>query len=408
MLTMVQTNTNLLEFPVDLSTEMVTPEADIELFFPFDVTLHRVDAVDYATLEHGLTQRLQAMNSLLADLYTEQRIIKAGVLPKSILEQMPKFYQTGKGITPPKNIYVHLASFDVIRGRDNQFYVQRDNINTPSGAAFPASAGYAGTYSDAPVLTAHSATNICDYDTLVRDAMDAVNTDGIKVVLSNPLCNPLFFEHAYLADRTRSELAFPEHLEVYENTVYYRFVSGPRVKVGSVLCTSCDDLVNAAGSDDLSAHTAEALLDAYRAGNVAIMNAPGCSIAEAPAIFHRMPDIIRFYTGQEPVLANVPSYRGDSTVDLESMLSRLSRLVLKEKLPDGSIRVVFGRDLDADELSTWRLMLTQRPERYTAQEVGDFVSFDTLDTANRIVPRKADFRVYAGQGKRTRIWNSGL
>ncbi len=381
---------------------------DIELFFPFDVTTYRVDSEEYDRLEKGLTQRLKAINCLLADLYTEQNIIQAGVLPASTLEKFPGVFQAGLGLLPPKSLYVHLASFDLVRGRDNRFYVQRDNINTPSGSPYPGPRHPVGDLADAPVLTAPSADRIYDYDTLVRDAMEYVAQEGIPVVLSNPLCNPLFFEHAYLADRTRSELAFPEHLEFEKDMVYYRFPTGPRVKVGSVFCTACDDLVKAAGSGGVSAHAAADLLDAYRAGNVAILNAPGSSLAEAPVIFHKMADIIRYYTGEEAILNNVPSYRADDPAHLDILLGRLDQLVIKESLPDGGFRVAFGRDLSADELSAYRIKLVQRPDRYCAQEVIDFVTFDTLDAESRILPRKADFRTYVGQGHKTKIWNSGL
>lgn len=398
---------NLEPFAAPALPEIDT-QTEPELFFPFDVSLYPVDAPAYDVLERGLTQRFEAINRLLADLMTEQRIIKAGILPQAVLAQWPEWILQGQANLPSRSVYAHTISFDVIKGRDNRFYVQRDNINTPSGQPFPLSAGFAGKIDDAPVMSALSAADICDYDQLIREALDSVEGDGIKVVLSNPLCNPLFFEHAYLADRTRSELAFPQHLEVHEDTVYYHFASGPRVKVGAVYCTSCDDLVREAGKTDIAAYTTAALLDAYRAGNVAILNAPGSSLAEQPEIYHKMADIISFYTGEQAILSNVPCYRGDSEENLASMLARLDQLVLKEKCDNGTFQVVMGRDLNAAELSAWRLRLAQDPARYSAQEVVDFVAYDTLNENAQIIPRSSDFRVYASHGKRIRFWNSGL
>ena len=208
-----------------------------ELFFPFDVTVRRVEPLEYALIEKGLAQRLTAINSLLADLYTEQRILKAGLLPPQVLEQLAGWFKPGIGRVPPKGIYVHLASFDLIRGRDKRFYIQRDNLVVPTGAPYPAPQHPLDQLIDAPVLTAPSATQVSDYDQLVRDALTHAAQDGIQVILSHPLGNPLFFEHAYLADRTRSELAFPELLSVQDNAVYYRYPNGLRVKVGAIFCS---------------------------------------------------------------------------------------------------------------------------------------------------------------------------
>ena len=141
---------------------------------------------------------------------------------------------------------------------------------------------------------------------------------------------------------------------------------------------------------------------------MAILNAPGSKLAEAPEIFHRMPEIIQFYTGEKAVLDNVPAYRTDHPQDLEIVLSRLDHLVIKEILPQGGFRIVQGRDLDPEARTAWCLRLSQESSRFVVQEVIDFTSFDTLDAEGHIVPRQADFRVHVSQGRQFRVWNTGL
>ena len=246
-----------------------------------------------------------------------------------------------------------------------------------------------------------------NYADLLRETMDFVSAPGMRVILTPGRYNAAYFEHSYLAERTGSALASNADLYVEDDKVYYRDYRGQSQRVGVIYRRLSDEYLDPLTFLPESLIGVPGLMNAYRAGNVAIVNAPGNGVADDKGIYYFVPKMIKYYLDQEPILKNAPTYLPFYPEDYRFVMENLERLVVKDVSEAGGYGVVFGRDLSKEKLEELRATIQNEPRRFIAQEVIDFIDLPVMD-GDHTVLRKADLRAFVLSGRETRVWASGL
>ncbi|WP_342590844.1 circularly permuted type 2 ATP-grasp protein [Olsenella profusa] len=374
--------------------------------FPYDPIPRIIASDEYDRLKAGLRQRVDALNAYLRDVYSDKRIVHDGVVPEEFVYTSPGYLPQVNGVTPPAGIFAHIAGEDLVQGADGRWWVLEDNLRIPSGASYPLFVRDIERHTDPRLFRDHSIRDNRDYPRLLRKTMDFVSTQGIAVILSPGRYNSAFSEHAYLAEKTGATLAFPDDLEVVDNQVFLRDYAGRHHRVGVVYRRLSDEYLDPFAFNPDSLIGVPGILAAYRAGNVAIVNAPGNGAAEDKGIYYFVPEMVRYYLHEEPILQNAPTYLPFFEKDRREALSRLGELVIKDVSEAGGYGVVFGSSLGATERAE---RIEAEPRRFIAQEVIDFRDIDVVDPASgERVPRKCDLRAFVLTGKHTHVWYSGL
>ncbi|WP_055428013.1 circularly permuted type 2 ATP-grasp protein [Bifidobacterium aesculapii] len=377
--------------------------------FPYDPIPRVLESDEFDELEAGLKQRVNALNAYLRDIYSEKRIIHDGVVPEEFVYTSAGYYPQVNGVTPPGGVFAHIAGEDLVQGEDGRWWVLEDNLRIPSGASYPLFARDIERRTNPRLFREVHVRDNRDYPRLLRKSMDFVSTEGIAVVLTPGRYNSAFFEHAYLAEKTGATLAFPEDLEVVENKLFFLDYAGNRHRVGVVYRRLADDFLDPFAFNPDSVIGVPGLLSAYRAGNVAIVNAPGNGAADDKAIYYFVPRMIKYYLGEEPILHNAPTYMPMFEQDRKEVLDRMGELVIKDVAEAGGYGVVFGRDLDKAKREELAEKIKTDPRRFIAQEVIQFRDIDVVDPdTGETGPRKADLRAFVVTGQNTHVWYSGL
>lgn len=374
--------------------------------FPYDPVPRIIESDE---LEKGLKQRVNALNAYLKDIYSDKRIIHDGVVPEEYVYTSAGYFPQVNGVTPPGGIFAHIAGEDLVQGEDGRWWVLEDNLRIPSGASYPLFVRDIERRISPRLFRDVRIRDNREYPRLLRKAMDFVSTEGIAVVLTPGRYNSAFFEHAYLAEKTGAALAFPEDLEVVDNKVYFLDYAGKRHRVGVVYRRLSDEFLDPFAFNPDSVIGVPGILSAYRAGNVAIVNAPGNGAADDKAVYYFVPQMIKYYLGEEPILNNAPTYMPLFEADRKEVLNRMGELVIKDVAEAGGYGVVFGSSLDAAAREELANRIKEEPRRFIAQEVIQFRDIDVVDPkTGEMSPRKCDLRAFVVTGKNTHVWYSGL
>ncbi|MBM6699753.1 circularly permuted type 2 ATP-grasp protein [Bifidobacterium pullorum subsp. saeculare] len=377
--------------------------------FPYDPIPRIIGSDEFDRLEAGLKQRVDALNAYLRDIYSDKRIVHDGVVPEDFVYTSAGYYPQVNGVTPPGGIFAHIAGEDLVQGQDGHWWVLEDNLRIPSGASYPLFARDIERRANPRLFRQVHVRDNRDYPRLLRKAMDFVSCEGIAVVMTPGRYNSAFFEHAYLAEKTGAALAFPEDLEVVDNKLFLTDYAGNRHRVGVVYRRLTDEYLDPFSFNPDSVIGVPGLLNAYRAGNVAIVNAPGNGAADDKGIYYFVPRMIEYYLHQKPLLDNAPTYMPMFPDDRREVLDRLGELVIKDVAEAGGYGVVFGRDLDASARRDLADRIKAEPRRFIAQEVIPFRDLDVVDPATgEPTPRKADLRAFVITAQSTHVWYSGL
>ena len=377
--------------------------------FPYDPVPRIIESDEYDELEKGLKQRVNALNAYLKDIYSDKAIIHDGVVPEEYVYTSAGYFPQVNGVTPPGGIFAHIAGEDLVQGEDGRWWVLEDNLRIPSGASYPLFVRDIERRISPRLFRDVRIRDNREYPRLLRKAMDFVSTEGIAVVLTPGRYNSAFFEHAYLAEKTGAALAFPEDLEVVDNKVYFLDYAGKRHRVGVVYRRLSDEFLDPFAFNPDSVIGVPGILSAYRAGNVAIVNAPGNGAADDKAIYYFVPQMIKYYLGEEPILNNAPTYMPMFEADRKEVLNRMGELVIKDVAEAGGYGVVFGSSLDAAAREELANRIKEEPRRFIAQEVIQFRDIDVVDPkTGEMSPRKCDLRAFVVTGKNTHVWYSGL
>ena len=378
-----------------------------EQLFPFDAIPRVIPHKDFQYLEKGLIQRVDALNCFLRDIYTEKKIIKDKVIPEDFVFSSSGYLPECDQFTPPKGIYSHISGIDLVLGKDKEWYILEDNLRIPSGASYPLIAREICRRVSPVTFANNPITDNRNYASMLRETLDWVNTGGIPVIMTPGRYNAAYFEHSYLAERTKSALATCSDLFVEDDYLYYRDYRNSKQKVGVIYRRISDEYLDPMTFLPESLIGIPNIMDVYRSGHVAIVNAPGNGIGDDKGIYYFVPKMIRYYLGEEPILKNAPTYLPFYEEDRKYVLDHLDALVVKDVAEAGGYGVIFGNALTRERLGELKALIQKEPRRFIAQEVIDFQDLEVMDGDQRVL-RKADLRAFVLTGETTRVWASGL
>lgn len=378
-----------------------------EQLFPFDAIPRVITKKEFDYLECGLIQRVKALNMFLKDIYTEKKIVKDGILPEEFLYASSGYLAECEGMVPPKGIYSHISGIDLVQSKDGTWYVLEDNLRVPSGASYPMIAREICRRSSPHTFEDNKVSDNRNYAEMLKSVMDYSNTGGINVILTPGRYNAAYFEHSYLAEKTHSVLVCGSELFVEGDFLYYRDYTGKKMKVGAVYRRISDEYLDPMTFNEASVIGVSNIMEVYRKGNVALINAPGNGIADDKGIYYFVPKMIQYYLGEESILNNAPTYLPFYEQDMEYVLENFEHLVIKDVAEAGGYGVVFGNSFTEEKKEEFIRLLKKEPRRFIAQEVIDFIDIDIME-GNQRVPRKADLRAFVLTGKETCVWKSGL
>jgi uncharacterized circularly permuted ATP-grasp superfamily protein len=368
-----------------------------ERIIPFDIIPRIITASEWARLSAGLCQRVEAINAFLDDIYGARRILDAGVIPEELIMRNPQFRPEIVGSRPPHGIWAHICGIDLVRTGPDEFWVLEDNARTPSGVSYMLENREA-MIRLCPELFQHFNVEPVDsytdllHETLQAAAPDARGAKPVCVILTPGHYNSAYYEHSFLADTIGIELVEAADLEVDDDKVWMRTITG-RVQVNVIYRRIDDDYLDPLTFRPDSLLGVPGLIAAYRAGNVSIVNAPGTGIADDKAIYSYMPDIVRFYSGGEALLPNVETWRCREPQALRYVLDHLPELVVKLVDGSGGYGMLVGPTASRQEVENFRAALIAEPHRYIAQPTLALSTVPTL-TEKGIAPRHVDFRPY--------------
>jgi uncharacterized circularly permuted ATP-grasp superfamily protein len=372
-----------------------------ERIIPFDIIPRVFTAAEWRRLSAGLVQRVEAINAFLSDIYGARRIIDDGILPPDLIFTNPQFRPEVVGSAPPHNIWSHICGIDLVRTGADDFWVLEDNARTPSGVSYMLENREAMIRLCPELFRRYHVAPVDSYGDMLLETMRSVapvgaGADPVCVILTPGRFNSAYYEHSFLADSLGIELVEAADLEVDNDFVWMRTITG-RVKVDVVYRRVDDDFIDTLVFRPDSMLGVPGLMAAYRAGHVAIVNAPGTGIADDKAIYSYMPEIVRYYAGGEPLLPIVETWRCREPASLRYVLDHLPELVVKLVDGSGGYGMLVGPTASAREIEDFRAALIAEPHRYIAQPTLALSTVPTL-TETGIAPRHVDFRPFVLTG----------
>ena len=370
-----------------------------ERLIPFDIIPRILTAEEWARLARGLEQRVKALNAYLHDIYSKREILRAGIVPDDLVFRNPAFRPEMNGKPVPHDIYVHIAGIDVVRTEADTFYVLEDNTRVPSGVSYMLENREIMLRLFPELFSGHRVAPVENYTdellaTLKSVAPASAPGDPTVVLLTPGIYNSAYFEHSFLADKLGVELVEGRDLLVKSNVVYMRTTEGPK-RVDVIYRRVDDDFLDPLAFRPDSMLGVPGLMTAYHAGNVTLANAV-------------MPEIVKFYLGEEPLLKNVPTWRCREADHLKEVLDRLPELVVKETHGSGGYGMLVGPMADKKTIETFREKLKHAPADFIAQPTLALSTCPTFVEAG-VAPRHVDLRPFVLYGRdRVRIVPGGL
>lgn len=368
-----------------------------ERIIPFDIIPRVFTASEWAWLSAGLVQRVEAINAFLTDIYSERRILDHGILPAEIILTNPQFRPEIVGSAPPHNIWSHICGIDLVRTGPDDFWVLEDNARTPSGVSYMLENREAMIRLCPELFRQYHVRPVDSYGDMLLEMLRSVapssaGSDPVCVILTPGRFNSAYYEHSFLADSLGIELVEAADLEVDDDIVWMRTITG-RVRVDVIYRRVDDDFIDPLVFRPDSMLGVPGLIAAYRSGNVAIVNAPGTGIADDKAIYSYMPEIVRYYSGGEPLLPIVETWRCREPQALKYVLDHLSELVVKLVDGSGGYGMLVGPTSTKAQIEEFHAALVAEPHRYIAQPTLALSTVPTL-TDQGIAPRHVDFRPF--------------
>ena len=378
-----------------------------EQLFPFDMIPRKIGREEFDYLERGLKQRVMALNEFIKDIYGDKKIIRDNVVPEEFVYMGSGYLAQCEGVRPPQDVFTHISGIDLVQAQNGEWYVLEDNLRIPSGASYPMIAREICRRSSPETFKKNAISDNRNYAKLLRKTMDHVNVGGHTVILTPGRYNAAYFEHSYLAEQTGAHLVTGNELVVENDHLFFKDYSGSKERVGAVYRRISDEYLDPMNFNPESVIGIPHIYDIYRKGNVALINAPGNGVADDKGIYYFVPDMVRYYLGEEPVLHNAPTYLPFYPKDMEYVLEHFDSLVLKDVAEAGGYGVVFGSGMTGEEKEKFIAMLKAEPRRFIAQEIIDFLDIDIYENGEA-VPRKADLRAFVLMADEPVVWKSGL
>ncbi|MDP5156960.1 MAG: circularly permuted type 2 ATP-grasp protein [Flaviramulus sp.] len=376
-----------------------------EKIFPFDLFPRIIEAKEWDTIEKGVIQRSKALNLFLWDVYHDKNIIKEGIVPIDLINTSANYLHQMEGFDPPGGIYNHISGTDLIKHSDGKYYVLEDNIRCPSGVSYVICNRNALKRALFGVFNHYEIHTVTDYAENLLEMLESVKPKGVDspncVVITPGVYNSAYYEHCYLAKSSGIELVEGRDLFVENDFVYMKTINGPE-KV-DVIYRRIDDLfIDPLEFRKDSVLGVPGLFAAYKRGNVTLVNAPGTGVADDKAIYTYMPQIIKYYLNEEPILNNVHTYHCSKPEDLKYILENVDKLVIKPVDEAGGYGISIGNRLTKEEIEKVKKAIKENPRKYIAQPIMSLSVHATyIDETSSFEQRHVDLRTYTllGQDK---------
>lgn len=369
----------------------------IERIFPFDIIPRIITATEWSHIEKGVSQRLKALNFFLKDIYNEQNIIKDGIIPAELIVTCPHFNREVFGIQVPFDIYVHIAGIDLVRDSDGTYYVLEDNLRTPSGVSYMLENREVTKRIFPELMSEYKVRKVSDYSLMLHNILVSLAPKQMQqptiVLLTPGVYNSAYYEHTFLARYMGIELVEGRDLLVDNHKVYMKTTHGLR-QVDVIYRRVDDEYLDPLVFNPNSLLGVPGLVSAYRKGNVAIVNAIGNGVADDKAIYAYVPDMIKYYLNEEPILKNVPTYRMEVEEERRYVFENIGKMVIKRTNESGGYGMVMGTTASEDELEGVKSAILKEPRSYIAQPT---INISTVPCYldGKLVPRHIDLRPYA-------------
>jgi len=383
-----------------------------ERLIPFDVIPRILAAQEWDVLRRGLEQRVKALNAYIKDVYNRREVMRAGIVPEDLIFRNPVFRPEMNGQKVPHDIYVHIAGIDIVRVDHDSFYVLEDNARTPSGVSYMLENREIMLRLFPELFSRHHIAPVENYPdellaTLKSVAPHSASSEPTVALLTPGVYNSAYYEHSFLADKLGVELVEGRDLVVKGAVVFMRTTEGLK-RVDVIYRRVDDDFIDPLAFRPDSELGVPGLMSAYQAGNVTLANAVGTGIADDKAVYSYMPEIVKFFLGEEPILKNVPTWRCREEEHLSYVLDHLDELVVKEVHGSGGYGMLIGPKADKATLATFRAKLKTDPKNFIAQPT---LALSTCPTCveEGVAPRHVDLRPFVLAGRdRIRIVPGGL
>ncbi len=384
--------------------------ANIDRAWPFDVIPRIISGEEWSTIERGLTQRLVALNRFIDDLYNDQQIIADGVFPADLLDDSTNFREQCRGVRPPHGVWAHISGSDLVRSADGQMFVLEDNLRVPSGVSYLIENRAVAKRVFAELFQRQSIRPVDAYTDELNKLLSSLAPDGVAnpqiVVLTPGVFNSAYFEHSFLAQRMGAELVEGADLVVEDDCVFMRTIEG--LERVHVIYRRIDDLfIDPEVFNEDSLIGVPGLMRAWKAGNVGIANAPGAGVADDKVVYAWVPDIIRYYLDQEPLIPNVPTFRCMYPDERRHVIDNIGELVIKPANESGGYGILIGDRATPSQLGAAVEAIEADPRNWVAQPILSLSTVPTLIDGS-IEPRHVDLRPFILTGERSYVTAGGL
>lgn len=384
---------------------------DPDRLIPFDMFPRVFSASEWSRLDRGVKQRARALNAFLVDVYGRGEIVRAGRIPARLVYQNAAYEKAAVGFVPPKGVYSHIVGIDLVRTGPDDFFVLEDNCRTPSGVSYMLENREIMMRMFPDLFRENRIQPVEHYPEQLRRTLASVapakcENDPTVVILTPGHFNSAYYEHSFLADLMGVELVEGQDLFVEGEFVFMRTTEGPR-RVDVIYRRLDDAFIDPLCFRPDSMLGVPGLMDVYRSGGVSICSAPGAGVADDKAVYTYVPEMVRFYLGEDPILQNVPTWQCAKSDDLKYVLAHLPELVVKEVHGSGGYGMLVGPKSSSEQIEAFRAKIIDDPDNYIAQPT---LALSTTPTfvAEGIAPRHVDLRPYCLVGERVELVPGGL
>ncbi len=394
-----------------ISFTVYTEGGNIDRAWPFDIIPRIIELSEWRRIEDGLKQRLTALNLFINDVYNDQEILKEGIVPAELILKSRNFLEPCKGVTPPYGVWANICGSDLVRDGDGEVYVLEDNLRVPSGVSYMIENRQVTKRVFPELFEDHSILPVDEYTSHLFEMLASLSPRDLDypeiAVLTPGIYNSAYFEHSFLAQGMAAELVEGSDLFVGDDDcVYMRTVFGPQQvdviyrRIDDIFCDPevfrKDSILGVPG-----------LIRAWRAGKVAIANAPGSGVADDKVVYAYVPEMIRYYLDQEPILPNVPTWLCEREEERAYVLDHLDEVVVKPANESGGYGMLVGPHSTEEERKTFSKLIRENPRNYIAQPTLSLSTAPTL-TGNGFAPRHLDLRPFILQGESMSVTAGGL
>ncbi|MFL1012041.1 circularly permuted type 2 ATP-grasp protein [Flavisericum labens] len=371
----------------------------IEKIFPFDIVPRIITSEEWTKIELGIKQRLRALNLFIKDIYHDQYIINDGIIPADLIYSCPYFLREMKGVKVPYDVYVHISGVDLIRNNDGEFYVLEDNLRTPSGVSYMLENREISKRLFPGILPKSKVRSVSEYpNVLYKKLKELSDKANPNIVLLTPgIYNSAYYEHTTLARLMGIELVEGTDLVVKNHIVYMKTTNGLQ-QVDVIYRRVDDDYLDPLEFNAKSVLGVAGIMAAYRKGNVNIVNAPGTGIADDKAIYTFVPDMIKYYLEEDPILKNIETYQLGKPEDLDYVTKNVKDMVIKKTDGSGGYGMLMGHEASDEEIKDYLDNVKKKPDNFIAQPILK-LSTAPCYIDGKLSPRCIDLRPFALSGR---------